>query len=469
MADISKIKTPDGTTYDIKDSTARTQISGKANATHTHVPSNIQGGNDSMSGALDLITASKVGSASSNKSFGMPASAITIQYSRDGGSTWTDYGATDNEKRDLFNETRGTVFRLGKCTTASENSVNNQLRIIVEPIDRYCRLDSIFLWYGSSGNTAVMDLDRSTIGAKDTYTNVFTGQSLAGDTGNNIRYFSAGTFGGYTDQNSNNYKYRITLRQTAINSSRLSANVSDIRLFGPNWWKKPSGIAGNFIASDHAYTWDRDGNVTFPAKVSASSFNGYTIQSNVPSGAKFTDTTYSSGTGISVSGTTINHSNSVTAQTTQAVYPIKIDAQGHISAYGSAVTIPDISGKVDKINITAQNTQALYPIKINAQGQITAYGSAVTSMTPSSHSHGNITNAGDITATATIASGDRLVINDESASKVTNSSITFGTDTTTFLRNDGTWATAGGGTASTITENTEFNISGTSFYIELVS
>ena len=35
---------------------------------------------------------------------------------------------------------------------------------------------------------------------------------------------------------------------------------------------------------------------------------------------------------------TINHTNSVTAQTTQAVYPIKIDAQGHISAYGDAVT-----------------------------------------------------------------------------------------------------------------------------------
>ena len=51
-----------------------------------------------------------------------------------------------------------------------------------------------------------------------------------------------------------------------------------------------------------------------------------------------TDTTYSAGTGLSLSSTTINHSNSVTAQTTQAVYPIKIDAQGHISGYGSAVT-----------------------------------------------------------------------------------------------------------------------------------
>lgn len=64
-----------------------------------------------------------------------------------------------------------------------------------------------------------------------------------------------------------------------------------------------------------------------------------------------------------------------------------------------------------------------------------------TSRASSSHTHGNITNAGDITATATIASGDRLVINDESASKVTNSTITFGSSTTSYLANNGTWQT----------------------------
>ena len=64
-----------------------------------------------------------------------------------------------------------------------------------------------------------------------------------------------------------------------------------------------------------------------------------------------------------------------------------------------------------------------------------------TTMTPSSHAHGNITNAGDITTNVAIASGDRLVINDESASQLNNSSITFGSSTTTFLSNKGTWAT----------------------------
>lgn len=51
-----------------------------------------------------------------------------------------------------------------------------------------------------------------------------------------------------------------------------------------------------------------------------------------------------SGSPITSSGTiTIGHSNVLSsAQTTQAVYPIKIDKNGHISAYGSAVTIPTV-------------------------------------------------------------------------------------------------------------------------------
>ena len=145
---------------------------------------------------------------------------------------------------------------------------------------------------------------------------------------------------------------------------------------------------------------------------------GYTpYNSTNPSGYTAntgTVTKVTAGTGLSIGTTaggnfttsgTINHTNSVTAQTTQAVYPIKIDAQGHISAYGSAVTIPDVSaynknkysagtglafaatdlpsGGLDiTINhsnsVTAQTTQAVYPIKIDAQGHISAYGSAVT-------------------------------------------------------------------------------------------
>ena len=52
-----------------------------------------------------------------------------------------------------------------------------------------------------------------------------------------------------------------------------------------------------------------------------------------------------SGSPVTSSGTiSIGHSNVLTsAQTTQAVYPIKIDKNGHISAYGTAVSIPQAS------------------------------------------------------------------------------------------------------------------------------
>ena len=91
-----------------------------------------------------------------------------------------------------------------------------------------------------------------------------------------------------------------------------------------------------------------------------------------------------------------------------------------------------------------------YPVTSVAgrTGAITLTKSDITdfpsSMTPSSHKHGNITNGGDITATApTIASGDCLVINDDSASKITNGPAFDGSTTTQALTKAGTWATFG--------------------------
>lgn len=56
------------------------------------------------------------------------------------------------------------------------------------------------------------------------------------------------------------------------------------------------------------------------------------------------------------------------------------------------------------------------------------------------HIHGNITNGGDITATApTIASGDQIVINDDSASKITNGPTFDGSTTSQALTPKGTW------------------------------
>lgn len=79
-------------------------------------------------------------------------------------------------------------------------------------------------------------------------------------------------------------------------------------------------------------------------RVTGASNMGYTTNTGtVTSVAVSNDTNGGltvTGSPITTSGTIkLKHTNQITAQTTQAVYPIKIDVNGHISAYGSAVTI----------------------------------------------------------------------------------------------------------------------------------
>ena len=186
------------------------------------------------------------------------------------------------------------------------------------------------------------------------------------------------------------------------------------------------------------------------------------LTSDIPDVSGKIDT---AGTGLSKSGTTLNHSNAVAAQSTQAIYPIKIDAQGHISAYGSAVTIPTVpSNIVNTITTTAGAHTAITSQKGNVSFNVPTTAAHVGAAS-SSHAHGNITNGGDITATApTVANGDQIIINDHSASKITNGPTFDGSTTTKALTPKGTWETfASSDKQLEITELTD-NDSGISYY-----
>ena len=60
----------------------------------------------------------------------MPANAVTIEYSRDGGSTWTDYGPTNSQKINLFNGL-GSSFTIGKATSGAGNIATNKYQLRV--------------------------------------------------------------------------------------------------------------------------------------------------------------------------------------------------------------------------------------------------------------------------------------------------------------------------------------------------
>lgn len=71
----------------------------------------------------------------------------------------------------------------------------------------------------------------------------------------------------------------------------------------------------------------------------------YSLNKTVPSNAVFTDTTYSAGSGLSLSGTTFNHASTVTAGTvgtssatsgsTLAVPYVTVNTTGHVTGYGT--------------------------------------------------------------------------------------------------------------------------------------
>lgn len=114
-----------------------------------------------------------------------------------------------------------------------------------------------------------------------------------------------------------------------------SSNVSTVKT---SWAIVQNNVDGAVFKSTNTFT---NGQILVAdgtnGKIKTS---GYTIAKSVPSDAVFTDTTYSAEKGITLSSGKFGHSNTaITAQTTQAVYPIKIDAYGHITGYGSAQTI----------------------------------------------------------------------------------------------------------------------------------
>lgn len=96
---------------------------------------------------------------------------------------------------------------------------------------------------------------------------------------------------------------------------------------------------------------------------------------------------------ITSSGTiSVGHSNVLTsAQTTQAVYPIKIDKNGHISDYGNAITIPIVNNATLTIQ---KNGTTVNTFTANASSDVTANITVPTKVSELTNDSGYITNAG---------------------------------------------------------------------------
>lgn len=417
MADVSKITLPNGTTYDIKDTVART---GTIETTRLARPAK-------LNGVVDNTIVPQIDDLRANRLAFLPADQIIIEKTTDGGSTWLDAGVSDTAKLALFSQTRPNVtipllngnksilcgLRItitamkydvpsGTAETAKYNYWNSSYVLSTE---RYNQIREMYFWVSSNTDAIKVKVERATGAKPNNWITLFdrNDYGLTGWSGNDYISFSQGVFGGGKNQTGNYWNYRITFFTCGANgSSTLSGTsptsaqaISEIRGYGTTWW-----TAGNkFAASDHMYSWDANQNVTFPAIVTATS--GF-----LGSGASLTNlnaSNISSGTvpvarlpvaTSSANGVTKLYTGSNSASTSTALTPVSLYSMANRSicpyystsatyAVGDKVRYGDyIYECITAITTAEAWTAAHWQVAPTLQEQITALpGNDIVGMT----------------------------------------------------------------------------------------
>lgn len=242
---------------------------------HTHTIASIERGTYNFEGRVSPVNRSLFNVARSCKTAFLPPESITVEYTRDNGASWLDYGFSDFNKRGLFSMNKASSAYLGKSTT--EAKVGYGVRITIKATDRYVSFDTFYCWF-STAHTCTASIERSTKGEPDKFISVVNDVPVQGWSGANEIAFTTGTFGGGDGQLSNFATYRITFMIKSVNSNwvKSAVSVTDLRFYGDNCW----GSANPMMENDNIYTWDALGNVSFPKDVKAANFIG-DVQGNV--------------------------------------------------------------------------------------------------------------------------------------------------------------------------------------------
>lgn len=195
---------------------------------------------------------------------------ITIEYTNDSGSTWSDYGATDSQKIALMTQNLGLAFFIGNKRNAKA-TVDDQLRITIDAVDCgvYTYLTSIILDISTNGATGCQcKVEYSVNNAVDTFTEYYT-YPISGWSGkNSFPWIPANisSFGDSRTTTAGMKKLRLTFFCTGVNDNYNSnLSVTNIYLIGIQNWKANSNLA----KTGHLYSYDTDGNATFPGSIRA--------------------------------------------------------------------------------------------------------------------------------------------------------------------------------------------------------
>lgn len=296
--------------------------------------------------------------------------ALKVEYSSDGGSTWTDYPITgDGTEQKTRLCTKNADYRIGRPDNSTNLIANkSKTRITITGTDGkkqyvYSALKKMLINVSTAKALSLL-VERRTganYESNGAWETVGTYQ-LAGWSGwNDIPLNFA--LGGGLNQKSNYWQMRLTITCTTVNSNYpKEAAVLGLRLFGTTSWFPPSTLA----ETGHLYSYDMHQNAIFPAVVSATTFmenNKVLSDKYLGKTAKAADSAKLNGqdsshylTSIKMNGTTKTSTNST------------VDLGTVITSH------QDISGKQDKL-VSGTNIKTINNNSILGSGNISVTAS----------------------------------------------------------------------------------------------
>lgn len=230
-------------------------------------------GGKNFAGGYSPIDAAMVDVLGANRLMFAKAAGITVEYSRDGGSTWTDYGLTNSQKVGIFSN--GYNVSIGKADSTNKATANTdkyQLRITLDTgaASIYTVLNKFVIYISTNGSAnCTCTIQKALQSSPTNYSDVATNVGISGWSGYNVINVSGITTYGNT-ASSQYGRIRFIFKANGGNTSYNGLAISKILGFGGVGWTVPS----TYASTGHLYSFDADQNATFPAKITATSFSG---------------------------------------------------------------------------------------------------------------------------------------------------------------------------------------------------
>lgn len=277
-------------------------------------------GGKNFSDSYGPIDAAMIPNLGANRLAFGSGDGIKIEYSRDSGATWTDYGVSDAQRSLLLST--GISLYIGKADSTNKATAAYMLRVTLDTdkIPVYTVLNKFALFISTDGSEGCYcSIDASLESTPTTWVNFANKVDISGWSGWNI--INTNDLITYNNTKTNQYGLiRFTFGCTSGSTTYNGLHINRLMGFGGVGWITPSNMADY----GSIYSYDGNQNVSFPAHVTATQFNGklngsattatalttsagsatqpvyfsggrpvattYTLGKSVPSNAKFTDT-----------------------------------------------------------------------------------------------------------------------------------------------------------------------------------